>query len=79
MKSPMTNADLPAKPLGDSCVHLSNVNPLCTGLTKREEFVRTAMLGYISAGCNGMPDSDVIADYAIETADKVLAKMEEQS
>jgi hypothetical protein len=42
------------------------------GLTKREYFAAMAMQGYVSAGCNGMPDAKRIGELALETADALI-------
>ena len=58
------------------------VNPVTTlmgsylGVTKREYFAAMAMQGFISAGCQGMPPSGTVADYAVEYADALLAELD---
>ena len=47
-------------------------NEVSLGLTKREHFAAMAMMGYISAGSTGMPDSKTMAMLAIETADALI-------
>ena len=46
------------------------------GLTKREAFAKAAMLGFISAGVNGMPNCDEITQLSIAHADALLAELE---
>ncbi len=49
------------------------------GLTKREHFAAMAMQGFTSAGSSGMPPPDVLAGYAVEQADALLAALENKS
>lgn len=88
MSNTSKNADRPAMPVHDvieSCSADGNQGPYLftkvdTGLTKREEFAKTAMMGLLSNP--SMIDSvtnlsiDWLADASILIADKILTDLE---
>lgn len=45
------------------------------GLTKREYFAAMAINGYISAGNQGMPEPETLADYAVKAADALIEQL----
>jgi hypothetical protein len=77
----MKNGDLPAMPAhqvwqdcgidGNSGPHY--VETVQQGLTKREMFAMAAMQGFCS---NPMVSYKSLAEYAVETADSLLAELE---
>jgi hypothetical protein len=75
----MNNADMPAMP-AEIMVQKTDTmwfGDKFPGLTKREHFAAMAMQGFISAGWAGMPPVDILAGYAVEQADALLAALEE--
>ena len=81
MSNTTKNADMPAMPIEFSGFGLYQPEAFC-GLTKREEFAKTAMLGLLSNPY--MIDSvtnvsiDFIVDASILIADKILTDLEKQ-
>ena len=81
MNKTAKNADMPAMPIEFSGFGLYQPEAF-GGLTKREEFAKTAMLGLLSNPY--MIDSvtnmsiDYIADASILIADKILTDLEKQ-
>ena len=69
----MTNGYDPVYPIGNDNPATNNF--AFSGLTKREEFVKAAMIGY----CAGMPDASyaTIAVHAIRQADALIAALNE--
>lgn len=70
----MNNSDMPAMPLGDACVHQSNVNFPLSGLTKREAFVMAAMQGLCAYP--GATNVEKMVRNAVFIADATLAELE---
>ena len=81
MSNTSKNADMPAMPIEFSGFGLYQPEAF-GGLTKREEFAKTAMLGFLSNP--SMIDSvtnmsiDFIVDASILIADKILTDLEKQ-
>jgi len=67
------NGDMPAYPVEGG---QNNGRQPFTGLTKLEYFASVAMQGYISAGSTGMPESDDVASWAVQTAKDLLAELD---
>jgi len=81
MSNTSKNADMPAMPIEFSGFGLYQPEAF-GGLTKREEFAKTAMMGLLSN--HSMIDSvtnmsiDFIVDASILIADKILTDLEKQ-
>lgn len=84
----MNNSDSPAMPItvaptiesieqARGCGMSSPRTIHHSGLTKREDFAKAAMQGFISAGGNGMPSYEEVASLAVTYADVLLAALEE--
>lgn len=85
----MENGKQPISPLQHKGIpsHESVINlEYMIGLTKREEFARSAMIGLLSnayvreclSGNNGMQVPNSVAEYSVQYADALLTKLEDQ-
>ena len=79
----MNNGDMPANPVdftyeqdvSDTC---KTVHEMHTGLTKREEFAKAAMQGFLASyGQHDVEDFREIAADSVNAADALLAALEE--
>lgn len=68
------NADEPAFPTQGN----SAPGELVGGLTKREKFAETAMLGLLSNPNSDYPEIEELAEQAVMQADALLAALEKQ-
>ena len=75
----MKNADLPAMPIGEQIDGVF-MNPHCNGLTKREEFAKSAMMAILSNPAMGssIGENDLlcISSIAFKLADALLEALE---
>lgn len=70
----MTNANEPIYPTIESSDH--NIYTQSVGLTKREEFARTAMLGILSGmGMDALTYNEEAAKDAVMLADKLITAL----
>ena len=74
----MNNSDMPMAPLDHEFKDAmgNEFRKMYTGLTKMEHFAGLAMQGLISAGGNGMPESDKLAVLARRYAEDLLKELE---
>ena len=81
MSNTSKNADMPAMPIEFSGFGLYQPEAF-GGLTKREEFAKTAMMGLLSnpymIDSVTNPSIDFIVDASILIADKILTDLEKQ-
>lgn len=73
----MKNQDKPAYPFKSNYPHDNESASGYMGLTKREEFARSAMMGLLSNPAQiGTTDYEWIASHAIGYADELLKQLE---
>lgn len=79
MSNTSKNADMPAMPIEFSGFGLYAPEAF-GGLTKREEFAKTAMLGLLSnpSMMDSVMSIDLMVDASILIADKILTDLEKQ-
>lgn len=79
MSNTSKNADMPATPIEFSGFGLYAPEAF-GGLTKREEFAKTAMLGLLSnpSMMDSVMSIDLMVDASILIADKILTDLEKQ-
>lgn len=79
MSNTSKNADMPAMPIEFSGFSLYAPEAF-GGLTKREEFAKTAMLGLLSnpSMMDSVMSIDLMVDASLLIADKILTDLEKQ-